>query len=90
MRKRARVAGLRAQSALAMSHEVRLAPKGCAAGAAKGDPMKTTIWRWLMVAGLVMGPAVGVAAYDMAYGGCSCGDSCPMGGDCGADCHCAH
>jgi hypothetical protein len=52
--------------------------------------MKNEIWRWLMVAAVVVGAAAGTHLYDSAYGGCGCGESCPMGGDCGNPCPCGH
>lgn len=52
--------------------------------------MQVTIWRWMMVAGLVLGPALAVQAYELANGGCGCGESCPLNGDCGAGCPCGH
>ncbi|MBX7196502.1 MAG: hypothetical protein K1X94_30895 [Sandaracinaceae bacterium] len=52
--------------------------------------MKERFWRWMLVAGVAIGVAGGVHAYQLAYGGCGCGDSCPMGHDCGAGCPCGH
>lgn len=56
--------------------------------------MKQSVFRWLMVAGLVLGPAAVVSAWQAASGECHCGDACPRGGGgpctCGSNCPCGH
>lgn len=55
--------------------------------------MRTTFWRWVMVAGLVLGPAAAVSAWQAASGDCGCGDACPRSGGpcaCGDHCPCGH